>query len=116
MKNSQMLRAGIARIKQHGWIQGAFGSPDQGFCLRGAFREEWTESIPDHITIESQKVTEGLRTDYFRTAWALNDFITEQSDGRFVQITVWNDHPYRTKEQVLTFMDETATAWEAQGL
>jgi hypothetical protein len=88
MTTHEVLVAARNLIDREGWIQNAHYAPE-GRCVRGALSD----------------VTRG-KTDlgYYHATRAFSDVVDE------VLIGAWNDHPDRTKAEVLAAFDKAIAA------
>ncbi len=68
-------------IEKYGWIQDRYGNINEGFCLLGAIRKAYpTEQMRGKILLH------------------IRPFIKNEASW------IWNDHPTRTKRQVIAML------------
>jgi hypothetical protein len=92
-----IINDAIHLLNTRGWIQGAYGNPNEGYCLIGAL----SESI-------------GYASSYhepaFVVAKAVRDEIKERAGHRNVEL--FNDAPRRTKEEILDVLHKASMRLE----
>lgn len=81
-------------LEEKGWVQRNFETP-AGYCIMGAVRQAMfgSSAMP---TFKPDLAVYGDVLDRLR-----------QETARPMALTMWNDHPERTKEQVLALFDAT---------
>jgi hypothetical protein len=85
--------AGI--LERDGWIQGNYGDESRGYCTMGAMRAASTV-VPIHTW-------DGLPAEYVEACNKLNETLP-------FNISYWNDHQDRTKEEVVSTLRKVANA------
>lgn len=101
MNPGQVMRKAAKLIEEHGWIQGALGSHDSGFCIAGAVAVVTAPAIIFDSNIRQMTFDEF--THWLRELESMNLFIPE-----------WNDKEGRTKEEVLLYMNKFADEMDPQ--
>lgn len=97
MDAKQALAAAADLIEQKGWLQGSYGSDRIGYCILGAI----------NAVTDSWSSDEGFATDM--AACELLDDILERAHGEGSgTVAIWNDHPGRTKDEVLQLLRHAA--------
>lgn len=92
-------------LKKFGWIQGRFIS-DEGFCLAGALNHA-TYQISNEFRAHHDD--QNPPTKIWRNRDTVETLIFQEirkgnwQDG---SLTVWNDQPGRTKEEVISVLDK----------
>lgn len=85
MRTRDVLRNAAKLIEKHGWVQGCFGDKRLGYCAAGAI---------NHVAPSGAAA--GLAKDKLRQL---------APDGL---ITLWNDAPGRTKDEVVAALRKAA--------
>ena len=93
---AKLLRGAAKDLETFGWIQGAAGNEERGFCAIGGI-------------YHAQKDT-GAKFDDRLLAYQAVKAVTGQDSS--ANITRWNDAPGRTKQEVVSAMRKAATALE----
>jgi hypothetical protein len=93
----EFLLAAARVIEIRGWVQGTLYS-EKGVCIYGAFNV----AHHGHETFGAYNSIEGI---YPQAQKAMFDYLHLQ---RPADLTGWNDHPDRTKEQVVSALREAA--------
>ena len=96
MRAAEVLEKAIEKIETRGWQQGMFGDEHRGYCLMGAINESvcgksW-KRVDEHVLFGERAPAVGKIKDVLRVTPTCS-FPDE--------IVYWNDHPRRTKEEVL---------------
>lgn len=89
----QILTRARELITTHGWIQNSYGNETKGFCLFGAVDAaayELRETKGEPLQVSITEIMMKLRS----------------VSGHKTNAISWNDAPDRTKEEVLTLIDE----------
>lgn len=82
-------------IEEYGWVQGRFGNQVIGFCMIGAISYTF---IPKH--------SDAYNPLLYATGW--------NGVGHKSSISIWNDTPGRTKEEVIAKLHEVASQLRSQ--
>jgi len=86
---------------EEGWIQHALFDPNGGACVLGATMGRNEAQAELRETIEEM--------------WLLGPWISDSGGGRRVDIAAWNDHPGRTRQEVLDVFDKTILRLQERG-
>lgn len=90
------IRGAIKRIETAGWTQKYLGDDDRGYCMVGAITAGWSNSVACNVTTAELG------------RW-LEPFVEESVGVSPIRIiTMFNDAPGRTKEEVLFHMNKLA--------
>lgn len=103
MKESAALRRTAQVLRERGWCQGEFASEYGECCVIGALRVAFG-SLPTQLCMSGE--------DYYEARSAL---IAAVVDGEIDCVADWNDTPGRTKDEVISALESTATRLEGEG-
>lgn len=104
MKASELLRESHGLIRKHGWLQGAYGNLERGFCADGAmlWADEHQEARLPHTLIDARY--------YFLKVIGVEPRLSVN-----IQIQKWNDYKGRTKPEVLASFKKAIKLAESEG-
>jgi hypothetical protein len=86
---------------EEGWIQHALFHLNGGACVLGATLGRYEAQAELRETIEEM--------------WPRGPWIRDAGGGRRVDIAAWNDHPGRTRQEVLDVFDKTILRLQERG-
>lgn len=92
--NKKILTRAKELLETQGWIQGKFGSSDEGFCASGA------------ITAAAHEIDAGMTSAMGVLAEAAGAPCKAGLKFCGCQIITWNDQDDRTEEEVLAAFDK----------
>lgn len=121
IKNSEMAESIAEVIREHGWVKNKMGSTVDGFCLLGAAERtlalhgfssqllgmHWPTPTVEKV-VNSLLPGIGYDPEVF---WASGAGVVTGYD----LIGLFNDAPFRTKEEVLEAADKSAKYWRDKG-
>lgn len=91
---ADVFRKAVENLKTYGWVQGAFGHRDIGYCAFGAIKRA---AGCNHPILELLTVRRFIR-------WMFENGFADRLDT----IARWNDKPGRTKDEVILYMTKCA--------
>ena len=112
MTLKEVLEKMKGAILEYGWIQGAMGTPTEGFCLLGA--QSWVQQEPPYPSMadfaddyEGYKRRWQKWSDHQKGREVVRNHLLTSIGRDPLASTVhgWNDTPGRTKEEVLEALD-----------
>lgn len=95
--HANVLMDAKAAIIEHGWITGALGNTEKGFCIAGALAHVLGGNTL--VMLDTDKLSK------FRNVVRKLANLVGQTT-----ISGWNDHPGRTQQEVLDLFDTAIAA------